>query len=136
MRHGFGYRYLPTLYYHVASLNLVSSNAVSGSDFLSTRSLRIISSGHAGNTSRRCFTVGIIDDHLYEGTESFTIELAMDDLSDISSGVIFEPNVTEIIIVDDDGMNNCDNHATQFDHWNTGLGAYFETDIFRSAMIF
>lgn len=115
MRHGLGYRYLPTLYYHVASLNLVSSNAVSGSDFLSTRSLRIISSGHARN-SRRCFTVGIIDDHLYEGTESFTIELAMNDLSDISSGVIFEPNVTEIIIVDDDGMNNYYSHATQFDH--------------------
>jgi len=59
--------------------------------------------GLPGETSRReCFDVFITNDMLYENVESFTLILFLDTFV-MQSGVIVQPNVTEIFIIDEDG---------------------------------
>ena len=49
-----------------------------------------------------CFDVIIRDDEVQEEMESFTIALELDTFV-LQSGIIVEPNVTEIFILDNDG---------------------------------
>ena len=49
-----------------------------------------------------CFDVFILDDLLYEDVESFNISLELDTFV-AQSGIIVDPNLTEIFILDDDG---------------------------------
>ena len=62
------------------------------------------SSGLPGETPRRqCFNIRITDDELYENVESFTLILFLDTFDGIQSGILVEPNVTEIFVLSDDG---------------------------------
>lgn len=56
----------------------------------------------------QCFDIFITDDVLDEvDVESFTITLALDSMFGLQSGVIIQPNVTTILIEDNDGKDNC-----------------------------
>ena len=57
-------------------------------------------SAASNDVRRQCFGIFILDDDVYEGTETFEINLILD-LS--TSGVIIDPPVTEVTILDDDG---------------------------------
>ena len=62
--------------------------------------------GLPGETPRRqCFDVSITNDGLYENVESFTLILFLDTFGIVQSGVIVQPNVTKIFIVDEDGKS-------------------------------
>jgi hypothetical protein len=57
----------------------------------------------AGDDPRQnVFQVFICDDDIYEELESFTIILELDQFIP-QSGVIVDPNETQVIIIDDDG---------------------------------
>ena len=49
-----------------------------------------------------CFEIFIIDDDMCEGVESFSISLELDTFV-TQSGIIVDPSLTEIFILDDDG---------------------------------
>lgn len=53
---------------------------------------------------RDCFSVMVTDDDLNEEVESFSLVLELDDTVMDQSGIMIEPNRTEIFIIDDDGM--------------------------------
>lgn len=53
---------------------------------------------------RFCFNVTISDDDLLEDVESFTVSLQLTELLAPQSGVVIQPNVTEIFIQDNEGM--------------------------------
>ena len=56
----------------------------------------------SGNTENRtCFTITILQDDIYENSESFTIPLS---LGQGISGVEIDPPVTEVFILDEEGM--------------------------------
>ena len=52
-----------------------------------------------------CFDVFILDDLLYEDVESFNISLELDTFVQ-QSGIIVDPPLTEIFILDNDGRHN------------------------------
>ena len=52
-------------------------------------------------TRNICFDVFIVDDLLYEDVESFSISLELDTFV-AQSGIIVDPSLTEIFILDDD----------------------------------
>ena len=52
---------------------------------------------------RECFNVTITDDDLLENTESFSLLLQEDTLTS-QTGTIISPNLTEIFILDDNGI--------------------------------
>ena len=56
------------------------------------------------NASARttCFNVGIIDDSVTEDVELFSVVLELDTFIP-QSGILVQPNVTEISIIDNDG---------------------------------
>ena len=55
------------------------------------------------NTLRRqCYDLSISDDGLAEGIESFTVVLRLDNSFGLQTGVIVQPNSTEIFILDGD----------------------------------
>ena len=51
----------------------------------------------------RCFNITLVDNTLYEITESFMVDLNVLDAS--TSDIRIIPNITEISILDDDGKN-------------------------------
>ncbi len=55
---------------------------------------------------RRCFSVSITDDDLYENVESFTLNLMFDPFEEMQSRIVIKPNVTTIYIEDEDGKYN------------------------------
>lgn len=59
-----------------------------------------------GGERRFCFDVCINDDLLYEDTESFTVILDLIPI-DEQSGILVDPNIAEIKILDDDGNQGC-----------------------------
>ena len=52
---------------------------------------------------RLCATLMIVNDDALENTESLTIDLVFSSLVTPPSGVILDPNVTTVEIVDNDG---------------------------------
>ena len=54
------------------------------------------------NIRRNCFNVFLLDDSVYESTESFTLDLVPE--ANIT-GVVVNPDVTEVFILDNDGKN-------------------------------
>jgi hypothetical protein len=57
-----------------------------------------------GNDPRQnCFNVRITDDDIGENMESFTVILELDTFV-MQSGIIVSPNITTIVIEDNDGM--------------------------------
>ena len=52
---------------------------------------------------RECFDVTITDDNLFENTESFSL-LLQEDIFAQQTGATINPNQTEILILDDDGI--------------------------------
>ena len=54
---------------------------------------------------RQCATLMIVNDEALENTESLTIDLVFSSLFTPPSGVILDPNVTTVVILDDDGMS-------------------------------
>jgi hypothetical protein len=56
-----------------------------------------------GAPRRSCFNVRITDDAIDENMESFTVILELDTFV-MQSGIIVSPNITTIVIVDNDGM--------------------------------
>ena len=50
---------------------------------------------------KSCFNVQITDDTLYEATESFTLSAQLFDPD--QTGIVVQPNITEVKILDDDG---------------------------------
>ena len=73
-------------------------------DYLSTFDFAIFNPDNFALDEIRniCFDVFIIDDLLYEDVESFNISLELDTFV-VQSGIIVQPNVTEIFILDNDG---------------------------------
>ena len=73
-------------------------------DFRPTFNLQQFSSTlpEEGVIRRDCFNVFITDDIFYESTESFTVVLEMDALTE-QSGIGVDPPITEIFIIDNDG---------------------------------
>ena len=59
---------------------------------------------------RDCFNVSITDDNFHENTESFDILLELDTFTP-QSGVIVDPSITEIFIIDNDGKSLCYKHS-------------------------
>ena len=61
--------------------------------------------GTDANTGGRrvCFDTPITVDNLYEPTESFTLFLELDPFV-MQSGILIQPNVTEVFILDGSGM--------------------------------
>ena len=59
-----------------------------------------------GVTRRSCFNVSITDDNFHENTESFEILLELDIFTP-QYGVIVNPSITEIFIIDNDGKSLC-----------------------------
>ena len=53
---------------------------------------------------RQCFFLEITDDGLVEDTESLTIDLVFSSFLSSPSGVLLDPNVTTVQILDNDGM--------------------------------
>ena len=54
-----------------------------------------------------CQTVTIIDDNEVEGDESFTVEFDLTNIAGFMDGMFrYEPNVTEIVIIDNDERKN------------------------------
>ena len=53
-----------------------------------------------------CFDVFIVDDLLHEDVESFNISLELN-TSIVQSGIIVDPSLTEIFILDNDGKRLC-----------------------------
>ena len=64
----------------------------------------------ANSSRQECFNVRSHDDELNERRESFSLTLKLDDTRQLQSGVLVQPNRTEIFIEDDDGM--CTWHGT------------------------
>ena len=59
------------------------------------------------DSPRMCQTVTIIDDSEVEGDESFTVEFDLTNVAGFMDGMFrYEPNVTEIIIIDNDERKN------------------------------
>lgn len=52
---------------------------------------------------RNCYTITITEDELVETAESFTVMLSLDNTFGIQSGVLVQPNSTEIVIMDSVG---------------------------------
>ena len=52
---------------------------------------------------RMCFDVGITDDDISEDTESFKVLLMLDPF-EMQEGITVNPAVTEVRIIDTDGM--------------------------------
>ena len=52
---------------------------------------------------RTCYQITIVDDNETEGTESFTISITPDELF-TPPNVRVAPNITTIIVMDNDGM--------------------------------
>ena len=72
--------------------------------FLST--ILVIPSSPGSPTAgprRECFDVAITDDDLLEDTKSFSLLLQEDTFAS-QTGAIISPNLTEIFILDDDGI--------------------------------
>ena len=73
-------------------------------DYLSTFGIPIFDPNNFALDEIRniCFDVFIIDDLLYEDVESFNISLELDTFVE-QSGIIVNPSLTEIFILDNDG---------------------------------
>ena len=88
--------------YIVYSANCVfhchANYIVGGFDFMTVARSDIFSA----DQRRQCVNVFIFGDDIPEETESFTLIL----YSRVSS-VMIDPNITEIFILDDDGMKYC-----------------------------
>ena len=60
-------------------------------------------STNSSDVRRQCFMIQIQDDSVYEGNETFEVELSLD--KSTSSSVILDPSSTEVLILDDDGKS-------------------------------
>ena len=61
----------------------------------------------AGDSPQMCQTVTIIDDSEVESNESFTILFDLSTMGGFMDGMFrYDPNVTEIIIIDNDERKN------------------------------
>ena len=56
----------------------------------------------SGNIRRRCFNLFLLDDSVYESTESFALDLVPEAST---TGVQVNPDITEVFILDNDGKN-------------------------------
>ena len=80
---------------HYSSLDEMDYNRIAEQDFSTFLQFN--------NMNRRqCATLMIVNDEALENTESLTIDLVFSSLFTPPSGVILDPNVTTVEIVDND----------------------------------
>ena len=101
-----GIQYIPLIYYHILSvLIFLTSFLTDASDYVALSAFGTNPLGAAqfgGSLHRFSFNVTIIDDSLFELTESFNVTIALSFDSPMTR-IIVDPSVAVITILDDDG---------------------------------
>ena len=92
---------LATLEQHIIVIIFVFTIVAGEQDYIPFTST--LSKPLSNETRSQCFDVSIIDDNLFELTESFTLLVT---LADDTQPVIISPSVAIIEIVDDDGKSH------------------------------
>ena len=89
---------------HYSSLDETDYGRIAEQDFSTFLQFNNMSRG-------QCATLMIVNDSALENTESLTIDLVFSSLFTPPSLVVLDPNVTTVVILDDDGksMTTCIN---------------------------